>query len=72
MHGPKSIKSLRRIFVPVPTTKIHMGSKIHLRSFLTSELDEDEWSGSGSCLFAPEKTLALLTVFQTQETHNLY
>jgi hypothetical protein len=49
-----------------------MGSKIQLRSFLTSELEEDEWSGSRSRLFAPGKTLAVLTVFQTQETHNLY
>jgi hypothetical protein len=46
--------------------KIHMGSKIQLSSFLTSELDEDDWSGSHSCLFAPEKTLAVLTVLQTQ------
>jgi len=31
--------------------KTRVGSKIQLCSFLTSELDEDEWSGSRSCLF---------------------
>jgi hypothetical protein len=45
-----------------------MGSKIQLCSFLTSELDEDEWSGSRPWLFVPGKTLAVLTVFHRRPT----